>query len=185
MTPDSRNAPSLTITVQRSRRRRRTISWEVRHEHLVITVPAALSPSDERAWVDKIRSKVERRLSRAARKTDTGLWARAQSLWSSHFDGPCPATSVVWSDRQQRVHGSCSTATGEIRISRRLAQFPPWVLDYILVHELAHLIEANHGERFWALVRRYPETDRARGFLEACDMGYSGSLAGWLDQEPA
>jgi predicted metal-dependent hydrolase len=43
------------------------------------------------------------------------------------------------------------------------------VLDYLLVHELAHLEVADHGPRFWELVDRYPLTERARGYLMALD----------------
>jgi predicted metal-dependent hydrolase len=40
------------------------------------------------------------------------------------------------------------------------------VLDYVLVHELAHLLEPGHGPDFWTWVRRYPKTERAIGYLE-------------------
>jgi predicted metal-dependent hydrolase len=43
---------------------------------------------------------------------------------------------------------------------------PPWVLDYVLLHELAHLLEPGHGPAFWALLESYPRTERARGYLE-------------------
>ena len=43
---------------------------------------------------------------------------------------------------------------------------PSWVLDYVLVHELAHLRVPGHGPKFWALVDRYPRTERARGYLD-------------------
>ena len=63
--------------------------------------------------------------------------------------------------------GSCTPATGEIRIATAVRGFPPWVLDYVIVHELAHLEEANHSPRFWKLVGRYPRAERARGYLIA------------------
>ena len=63
--------------------------------------------------------------------------------------------------------GSCTPADGSVRISVRLAPFPLWVLDYVLVHELAHLAVADHSPRFWALVDRYPLSERARGYLIA------------------
>ena len=63
--------------------------------------------------------------------------------------------------------GSCTPADGTIRISARLASEPGWVLDYVIVHELAHLVVAGHNRRFWALVRRYPRSERARGWLMA------------------
>jgi hypothetical protein len=43
---------------------------------------------------------------------------------------------------------------------------PRWVLDYVLLHELNHLLHAGHGPDFWAELEGYPRTQRARGFLE-------------------
>jgi predicted metal-dependent hydrolase len=43
---------------------------------------------------------------------------------------------------------------------------PDWVLDYVLLHELAHLVVPSHNSLFWNLVARYPRAERARGFLE-------------------
>ena len=79
----------------------------------------------------------------------------------------------MWSGRQTRRWGSCSPADATIRISDRLAELPLWVLDYVIVHELAHLAEANHGPGFHALVARYPRSERAVGFLEAVSLGYA------------
>lgn len=58
---------------------------------------------------------------------------------------------------------------------------PGWVLDYVLLHELAHTLHAGHGPQFWALLEAYPRTERARGFLE----GFAfASDAGDGDTEP-
>lgn len=68
---------------------------------------------------------------------------------------------------QSQRWGSCTPDHGTIRLSDRLAGFPDWVVDYVIVHELAHLVELGHTARFWTLVNRYPMSERARGFLIA------------------
>jgi predicted metal-dependent hydrolase len=63
--------------------------------------------------------------------------------------------------------GSCSN-TGVLSFSWRLILAPPYVLDYLAAHEVAHLIELNHSPRFWRLVGRiYPDARRAKGWLDA------------------
>ena len=96
---------------------------------------------------------------------DEALADRARQLADRYLDGVRP-TSVAWSGRMRRRWGSCTPSEGTIRISRSLASFPDWVLDYVLVHELAHLVEPGHGPAFHALVDRFPQAARARGFLE-------------------
>ena len=66
---------------------------------------------------------------------------------------------------QQQRWGSCSPGDRSIRLSERLQGMPAWVVDYVLVHELAHLLEHGHDAKFWAWVDRYPRSERARGYL--------------------
>lgn len=62
--------------------------------------------------------------------------------------------------------GSCST-TGALSYSWRLIFAPPYVLDYLAAHEVAHLVEMNHSRRFWRLVERlYPGLTRAKVWLD-------------------
>lgn len=62
--------------------------------------------------------------------------------------------------------GSCS-ARGSLNFNWRLLLAPPEVLDYVVVHELAHLAETSHSRRFWALVSEYcPEHRERRRWLK-------------------
>ena len=81
-------------------------------------------------------------------------------------DLPQPS-DIRWSERQRTLWGSCSIQSARVRVASRLIGFPLWVLDYVIVHELAHLVEPGHTRRFWDVVNRYPLAERARGYLIA------------------
>lgn len=114
---------------------------------------------------------------------DAALAARAHFLADRYVDGVRPA-AVTWSARQQRRYGSCSPDTATIRISDRVAAYPAYVRDYLLVHELAHLLVADHGERFQAIVRRYPAAERARGFLDGLAFAAAQAPPNAVDPPP-
>ncbi len=151
----------LPVVVVRSARRRRTVQASVVGGTVRVLVPAGLPADEERRLVDGVVAKVGAKL--AAGRID--LTARAAAL-ATRYGLPRP-TNVEWSSRQLSRWGSCSPGSDRIRISDRLAAMPPWVLDSVLVHELAHLVEANHGPRFTALTARYELTERATGYLMA------------------
>ncbi|MCS6712458.1 M48 family metallopeptidase [Brachybacterium sp. EF45031] len=154
----------LPVEIRRSARRRRTISAQVRDGVLVVMVPAGLSAREEQQWVRRM----QQRLARRAHRRPTGdddLEARAQQLSRTYFDGAARPRSVRWSTRQRTRWGSCTPSTGDIRLSTQLQGMPTWVIDSVLIHELAHLLEANHGPAFHRLVERYPRTVRAEAFL--------------------
>lgn len=66
--------------------------------------------------------------------------------------------------------GSCSS-TGALSFSWRLIMAPPFVLDYVAAHEVAHLAEMNHGPNFWALVAQaVPRMDAAKTWLQVYGM---------------
>ncbi|MGL4172663.1 MAG: M48 metallopeptidase family protein [Actinomycetota bacterium] len=98
--------------------------------------------------------------------TDADLAIRAAHLAHRYLGGQAVARSVKWVTNQHTRWGSCTPAARRIRISVRMREMPVWVLDYVLLHELAHLIEPGHNPSFWALLASYPKTERARGYLE-------------------
>jgi len=151
----------MQIEVVRSRRRRKTVQAQLVDGVLRIAIPDHLSPQEEAQWVERMRV----RFNSDGDPESIDLPARAVKLASRH--GLPQPNTIAWSSRQRTIWGSCTVATGSIRISRRVASFPGWVLDYVIIHEMAHLVEADHGQAFWELVNRYPMAERARGYLIA------------------
>lgn len=97
------------------------------------------------------RAELERRLPEVTRRMEEATGARA-SGWQLR------AMSSRW--------GSATPGTGRIRINVRLAAYPPTCLDYVVAHELTHLLEPSHNERFHVLLARaYPAERTARALL--------------------
>jgi hypothetical protein len=167
-------SPSVPeIEIRRSARRRRTVSAYRDGDRVVVLIPARFTAAEERHWVEAMLTRLERQ-ERRRRPSDADLSERAAELSDRYLDGRARPVSVAWVDNQNRRWGSCSPGEGAIRLSSRLRGMPAWVVDYVLLHELAHLVEQNHSPRFWALLAAYPRTERARGYLE----GYSSASAG-------
>lgn len=165
-------AVQITDTrVVRSRRRRKTIEASLTRGVLEVRIPASLSQAEEARCVAEMRGRFE-----AEPALDNAALARRAGRLAARLGLPRPA-SVRWVTNQNKRWGSCTPSTGTIRISHRMARFPSWVVDYTLVHELAHLVEGGHGPRFEALVQRFDRTDQAEGFLIGI------SAAGWDTEE--
>lgn len=128
-------------------------------------VPAGLSASDEREWIDTVLRRLAAR-ERRRHPSDDALFDRARELSRRYLGGRAAPASVRWVTNQHSRWGSCTPDDGTIRLSGQLRGMPGWVVDYVILHELAHLIEPGHGPAFWRLVNRYPKTERARGYLE-------------------
>src|SRR5690606_16580787 len=130
--------------------------------------------AEEREWV---RVMVDRILAqeRRLRPSDQELLVRAGQLAERYLGGAVSPSSVRWVDNQAARRGPCAPSDGTVRLSSRLQGMPTWVVDYVLLHELAHLVEPGHTPAFWELVGRYQQTERARGYLEgvaaAADLG--------------
>lgn len=78
----------------------------------------------------------------------------------------CRAPPPLALSSARRRWGSCN-AQGVIRLNWRLIHLPPAAIDYVIAHEVAHLVEMNHGPRFWQLVTRLqPDWRAARALLD-------------------
>ena len=107
-----------------------------------------LNPSDPRARDGKL---VEKLLAKHfGRRVLPEVAQRVLALNDEHFGKPI--NDIKLSDTYSRW-GSCSSK-GNINLATRLLLAPPEVLDAVIVHELAHLVEANHSPAFWAEVAR-------------------------------
>ena len=98
---------------------------------------------------------------------DDSLRTRADSLNANVLDGQARIGSIRWVSNQRSRWGSCTVATGDIRISDRLKQVPDYVLDAVIVHELTHTFIPNHSAEFYEWADKVPYAERARGYLEA------------------
>jgi len=161
---------SPKVEVRRSPRRRRTISAYREGDTIVVLIPAAMSKKAEQEWVTTMVERLERQ-ERRRRPPDEELLARARDLSDRYLGGLAEPESVRWVDNQSSRWGSCTPGDRTIRISSRLKGMPLWVLDYVLLHEITHLLEPSHGEQFWAWVNAYPKAERAKGYLEGWSAG--------------
>ena len=149
------------VEVIRSERRVKTVSARIVEGVIRVRIPAWMSEADEHKFVKDVVERIEQ--ERRSHAID--LDARAAML-AERFGLPTPE-SIRWSKTQRQRWGSCSVHSGHIRISDRLVDVPPWVLDHVIVHELAHLEVADHSPAFEALVNANPLAERATGYLMA------------------
>ena len=153
------------IEVRRSHRRRRTVSARREGDRVVVLIPASMSRADERVWVARMVERLEAG-ERRRRPSDLDLMARATELSERYLGGHARPRSIRWVSNQRSRWGSCTPSDGSIRLSDRLQGMPGYVVDYVILHELAHLLVAGHNRDFWTLLRSYPRLERARGFLD-------------------
>lgn len=151
----------FSIEIKRSARRKRTVGANLVGNVLTVVVPTWMSRAEQDHWVDVMSGRFRRQLS-----TDRiDLTDRALTLARRH-DLP-RAREIRWADNMVSRWGSCTPSSGVVRISSHIARFPDWVIDYVIVHELAHLEIGEHSDAFWRLVHRYPKAERAIGYLIA------------------
>ncbi len=156
----------MEIVIKRSKRRKKTIQARMVDGAMEVLAPARIPDAELADHIIKLQARLEKM---AATRDDSSLNRRADYLNKKYFGGELSWKSISYSSRQEHRRGSCNFYKRTIKISQRLARMPQWVEDYVIVHELAHLLQPNHGRKFKALVYRYPLAERAIGFLIASE----------------
>lgn len=154
------------IEVIRSPRRQRTVQARIVGEKVVVRIPARMTMAEEEKAVADIVAKLRRKAT-STRTSDEDLLDRAAQLNRELLDARATVRSIRWVANQNTRWGSCTTSSGDIRITDRLRNVPDYVLDAVLVHELVHTFIPGHGPDFWEWADRAPKAERAKGYLEA------------------
>ena len=164
------------VEVRRSTRRRRSVTAFREGGITVVVVPHRMSRAEIVPYVEELVGRLEAR-ERRGRRTDTELMVRAGELSRRYLEGRAQPATVRWVTNQHRRWGSCTPTDRSIRLSTRLQGMPAYVLDYVLVHELVHLLVLDHGADFEAWMRRYPRLLEARAFLAGVDHATGAGLS--------
>lgn len=158
----------IRVEVVRDGRLRTRIHWEWHGDRVRIRAPRQVPKKELDGHVAEIVEEVQRRRAQVRARADEDLEALAQRINRDHFGDEIQWHSIRWVSNMKKRLGSCTTGgptDGDIRISDRLKGWPPWVIEYVVAHELAHRKYPNHGPEFWAYLGRYPQAERARGFI--------------------
>ena len=159
--------PEVEIRASTRRKKTGTAHWS--GSRIIVQIPARIKGRERATFVDDL---VERLMTQRPQNAagDASLEERARALAGLYNDGVEPS-SVRWVKNQRARWASCSPASREIRVSNRLRQCPEWVIDAVLVHELAHLQEADHSPRFNEIADRHPRQGESALFLEGYALG--------------
>jgi predicted metal-dependent hydrolase len=156
-----------TITIIRSRKRKKTIQTKSGKDHLWIYLPAGMPVKEEQKWIDKMVQRHKQwEQKKTLKESDGWLQSRAEELNKKYFDGTL-TYSIRFVTNQHARYGSCTSMDKTIRISNQVKTMPVWVQDYIILHELTHLLYPDHSKKFWETVNQYKYAERAKGYLIA------------------
>jgi len=168
--PVSIQALTMDIKIIRSPDRKKTIQAKLIGETLVVYLPCGMHMEEERKIIDKMKKKIENKRLNRNINNDDYLIKRFAQFNNRYFRGTLRVNSIEFVTNQERCNGSCTPVNGTIRLSHKLFGMPKWVIDYVLMHEMSHLLHPDHSKAFWEKVSEYKYSERARGFLIAKGM---------------
>lgn len=161
----------VQVELRRDRRLKKTIRWTRQTDgSLLLRVPVHTPRTQFKPLLADLQGQLNRRKTQRAGHTDADLQERAERINRQYFNGKIEWRAIKWVSNMNNRLGSCTqggSTDGHIRISNKIKTWPDWVLDYVIAHELTHLLHSNHSKAFWATLKRaYPLTEKAEGFIE-------------------
>ena len=139
----------MEIKVIRSRRRLRTVSARMNKDCLVVSAPFSIPDTHLEKIVSEFKLKFEKKRIKEELDKNQPLSEIATYLNEKYFSNQLKINSIEYVTDQNCKYGCCDYQKGHIRVSHKIGLMPKWVRDYVLIHELAHLIEPNHSKAFW------------------------------------
>jgi predicted metal-dependent hydrolase len=161
------NDSQMEVIVKKSTKRKKTIQAKMKNGVMEVAAPADVTEKHLAEVIENFRRRFAKREKERNLNEQGQLLQRARKLNLKYFNGRLEFTTIRYSMAQSRSFGLCYPKRGAIHINGCLSKMPQWVEDYVIVHELAHLVHINHSKEFWELVHRYPKTERAIGYLMA------------------
>lgn len=160
----------IRVDLRRDKRLTKTSRWErLPDGTLLLRVPYRLPKHRVSSLLEQVATQLDKSDLVHPRRTDADLHQRAELINRKHFNGKIQWNAIRWVSNMQSRLGSCTrggATDGQIRISDKIKNWPDWVVDYVIAHELMHRKHPNHSETFWSnLKAAYPLTERARGFI--------------------
>lgn len=164
------NHKQITVVVRKDKRLSKTSRWVWQKDgSILLRVPQRLKKNEILRMIDQLAGQLEKGSRRIERSSDVELQQRAENINRRYFGGKIQWRSIRWVENMKNRLGSCTqggATDGDIRISEKIKNYPDWVIDYIIAHELVHRLHPNHSPVFWdTLTGGYPLSERARGFI--------------------
>jgi len=161
----------ITVFVRRDKRLKKTSRWQREADgSVLLRIPDRFPKRQIPKLLEQISQRLNKPIKPAKRRTDADLQQRAETINQKYFGSQIEWSAIRWVGNMNQRLGSCTNGgptDGHIRISDKIKNWPQWVIDYVIAHELVHRLHSNHSKIFWTtLTRGYPKTEQARGFIQ-------------------
>ena len=165
------NGKAVPVLVRHDRRLKKSSRWQWEKDgSILLRIPYHLPKREIGRLLDQVAGQLSQQKKLAERRTDAELQLRAEMINRKYFAGKIEWRAIRWVGNMEQRLGSCTNGgptDGHIRISEKIKDWPDWVVDYVIAHELVHRLHADHRAGFWkALTEGYPLSERAREFIK-------------------